>query len=459
VQGVGAFQDTSGRRGTVDAAAVFGAVSNWCARAARADDVPGLLASAIDAALRIPPGPSVLLLAKDIQRAEISPEALRDLSPVGSEVHPPDSAGIGQAASHLRTGTIVILAGGEVARCGAQRELASVADLLDAKVAVTPDARDAFDNDSPRFVGVCGAMGSHEATRAIERAEVCLVVGTRLPLLARQGLEAALVSKMLVSLGREPPFVASKNLHVECDVLRGLRSLSAELISIPTRRKAPTARPRIVASGRTARNVLDSRTALAVIDGALAPGGVVLVDAGNTGATAAHDLRAPLGGRWLLAMGMAGMGYTFGAAVGAACATGRRCTVLAGDGAFFMNGFDVHTAVEHRLPVTYIIFNNNAHGMCLVRERLLLQENAGYNAFRPSHIGAGLGAMFPGLSACDCRSADALASALERAAREQGPVLIALELDEVEIPPFAAFQSAIGEGVTTVSRKVSHEDR
>ena len=154
---------------------------------------------------------------------------------------------------------------------------------------------------------------------------------------------------------------------------------------------------------------------------------------------------------------MAGMGYTFGAAIGAACATGQRCTVLAGDGAFFMNGLDIHTAVEHELPITYVVFNNRAHGMCLVRERVLLGENAGYNAFRRSHIGAGLGAMFPRLPACDCRTTEALAGALDRAARTKGPSLIAVELEDVEIPPFAAFQRATSEGITTVSRGVSDE--
>ena len=158
-------------------------------------------------------------------------------------------------------------------------------------------------------------------------------------------------------------------------------------------------------------------------------------------------------------MGMAGMGYTFGAAIGAACASGKRCTVLAGDGAFFMNGLDIHTAVEHELPITYIVFNNRAHGMCLVRERVLLGENAGYNTFRRSHIGAGLGAMFPRLPACDCRTAEALADALERAAHAIGPSLITIELEDVEVPPFAAFQKATREGITTVSRGVSDEDR
>jgi acetolactate synthase-1/2/3 large subunit len=346
----------------------------------------------------------------------------------------------------------VIIAGDEVGRTGAQRELAAIAETLDAKVAVTPDARDAFDNRAPLFIGVSGAMGAPNVAHAVASARACFLVGTRLPLLARQGLESMLADKVLVSLGRERPFVTSpRGLHVEGDVLSGLRALRAELgiaeasarVEYPIRTPSPA---------RVSGDTLDARTALGLIESRLPEGGVVIVDAGNTGATTVHYLGVPREGRWLLAMGMAGMGYSFGAAIGAAFATGKRCTVLAGDGAFFMNGLDIHTAVEHQLPITYVIFDNRAHGMCLVRERLFLNENAGYNAFRPSHIGAGLAAMFPTLAACDCRTTAALDRALDRAAATQGPSLISVELEAVEIPPFIAFQKAAGEGISKVSR-------
>jgi len=194
------------------------------------------------------------------------------------------------------------------------------------------------------------------------------------------------------------------------------------------------------------------QSVLSVLERKLPAESVLIVDAGNTGAAGVHYLPAPHGGRFLLAMGMAGMGYAFGAAIGAAFATGKRCTVLAGDGAFFMNGLDVHTAVEHELPVTYVILDNAAHGMCLVREQLLLRENAGYNTFRRSHIGTGLAAMFPGLAAWDCRTSESLEHALDRAYGVRGPAVIAVELEDVEVPPFTAFQKAVENGFTRVSR-------
>jgi acetolactate synthase-1/2/3 large subunit len=448
VQGNGAFQDTSGRGGAVDGAAVFRAVSSFCARVERASDVPQLLEDAFAAALGNLPGPAVLLLAKDRQSAELTAEPPRDRP--HRAPRPLDATLVARAVTVLGARPVVIVAGDEVARTGARSELAAIAEALDAEVAVVPDARDAFDNGSARFIGVCGAMGTPNVARAVARAGACFLVGTRLPLLARQGLEALLCEKPLVSLGREPPFVSSPlGVHIGGDVRDGLRALNravgGDQVLVPETR--PPAEPT-----RSEAASFDLGGVLSIVERKLPNDGVLIVDAGNTGAASVHHLKAPCGGRYLLAMGMAGMGYSFGAAIGAAFASGKRCTVVAGDGAFFMNGLDVHTAVEHELPITYVIFDNAAHGMCLVREQLLLRENSGYNHFRRSHIGTGLAAMFPGLRAWDCRDIEAFEQALDRANAAPGPAVVAVELEDVEIPPFAAFQKAIGSGVTTVSR-------
>ena len=95
--------------------------------------------------------------------------------------------------------------------------------------------------------------------------------------------------------------------------------------------------------------------------------------------------------------------------------------------------------------------NNSAHGMCVVRERLLLHQNAGYNVFRRSHIAAGLAGMFPGLHARDCSNAAELEAVLRSAADVAGPSVIGIELDEIEVPPFVAFQQIAPEA-RTVSR-------
>jgi acetolactate synthase-1/2/3 large subunit len=117
----------------------------------------------------------------------------------------------------------------------------------------------------------------------------------------------------------------------------------------------------------------------------------------------------------------------------------RRTVVIAGDGAFFMHGMEVHTAVQYQLPMTFVLFNNNAHAMCVTREQLFYDDLYSYNRFTPSQLGAGLAAMFPGLSSVDVADIDAIPAALEWAMAVDGPSVVSVECAADEIPPFAAF--------------------
>ncbi|HEX5101248.1 MAG TPA: thiamine pyrophosphate-binding protein [Polyangiaceae bacterium] len=453
LQGHGAFQDTSGKGGGVDALEVFRAAGRLATRVERASDVPLALSRAIDMARSAPEGPCVLLLAKDLQVEELPSTAAAELGNVVPATKTPSAVDIDGVKAWLENGPVVILAGPEVSRGRAQAELVTLARALDATVATTPDARDAFDNYDPRFLGVCGAMGHTAVSHALAAARLVVAAGTSLPLLSRMGHETVLRQSRLLSLGRSTPFVSgAETRHVAGDVRLVLRALGAELGGTAPAAEAHAERAPTVPEPDAPLTTAEVARA---IERVAPEGSTIVVDAGNTGASAAHYLRCPRGGHWLLAMGMAGMGYTFGAAVGAALATGGRCFALAGDGAFYMNGLDIHTAIEHALPITYVLFDNRAHGMCLVRERILLGENAGYNAFRRARLGAGLGAMFAGLPARDCATLRELSVALAHSLEVAGPSVVAAELTEVEVPPFSAFRER-APTIRTVEREVSH---
>ena len=104
-----------------------------------------------------------------------------------------------------------------------------------------------------------------------------------------------------------------------------------------------------------------------------------------------------------------------------------------------MHGMEVHTAVQYRLPVTFVLFNNNAHAMCVTREQLFYDNLYSYNRFRPSRLGAGLAAMFPGLASMDVSDLDGLATAMGAALDIDGPAVVSVECAADEIPPFAPF--------------------
>ncbi|AOR29943.1 acetolactate synthase [Streptomyces fodineus] len=446
-EGHGAFQDSSGKAGSFDAREVFAPVSRFCARVDDAHSLTELLPRAVAAAQADPRGPAVLLLPKDVQQARIQVPA-RDAAPASTGPAMTcaprlDTAAVSAVSDALRrAGRVLVIAGDDVAAADARGDLAELARRLGAWVAVTPDAKDVFDNRDPRFAGVAGVMGHANVEDCLRRADLCLLVGTRLPLLARGGLDRALAATDVVCLGPEPPFVPGTAL---CGNLRdALRTVTARLPSHPRPcpphagpLPTPMPGPRFQARERTVPHA----QAVAAVEAALPQNAHVFVDAGNTGASAVHLLPAPRHGRFVVAVGMGGMGYTFGAGIGAALATGRRTYVLAGDGAFFMHGMDVHTAVEYEAPVTFVIFNNNAHAMCALREEFLQGGIRGDDLFARTDLAAGVAAAFPTLQATAAADAAQLRTALLRSNAGDGPAFVAVDCDPREIPPFLPFQS------------------
>lgn len=445
LDGRGAFQDTSGRNGSLDAEAVFTAVSLSCQRMLAPADIASALPRAIAAART--GGPAVLLLPKDIQQGYVEApersEAPGEVRPIGN---PYPIARILRRAN----GPVTMIVGEQVARDDCRPELEQLRAVLRARVATVPEAEDVAGTPglgSSSALGVTGVMGHPNVADAVAGSAVCLVVGTRLPVTARAGMEEALAAVPTVSIGSAPPYLPCT--HVHTDDLRGsLRILTQALSGSgrPTGLRVPdmVQRTELRPPGWTGPGVR-YRDAMAVLNDVLPDGTDIVVDAGNTGAAAIHYLGARRGGRFAVALGMGGMGYSFGAGIGMALGranSGRpagRTVVIAGDGAFFMHGMEVHTAVQYRLPVTFVLFNNNAHAMCVTREQLFYGDLHSYNRFRRSRLGSGLAAMFPGLTSVDVSDIERFGTAVRAAVGVHGPAVVSVECAADEIPPFAPF--------------------
>ena len=441
LDGRGAFQDTSGRNGALNGEALFSAVSVFCRRVMAPEDIATVLPEAIAAARR--GGPAVLLLPKNIQQAglDFRPPANGNGLSVGAQFGDPQA--IARALRHA-DGPITIIAGEQVARDDARAELAQLRAILRARVATVPDAKDVAGTPglgSSSALGVTGVMGHPGVGTAIADSALCLLVGTQLTVTARAGLDDVLASVPTYSIGSAAPFVPCTHVHTED--LRGSLTLLTQALNgngRPTRLRVPDLVPKTELQpppydGPGVRY----REAMAVLDAALPDGVDIVVDAGNIGASAIHHLPARRDGRFIVALGMGGMGYSFGAGVGVALGRRRRTVVIAGDGSFFMHGMEIHTALQYRLPVTFLLFDNHAHGMCVTREQLFYDDLYSYNRFGPSRLGAGLATMFPGLASIDVVTIDELSTALQTALDVDGPSVVSVECSADEIPPFANF--------------------
>ncbi|MFE6923706.1 thiamine pyrophosphate-binding protein [Nocardia sp. NPDC057663] len=452
LEGQGAFQDSSGLAESFDATALFATISRYCARVTDPAELPGQFAAAVAAAEE--GGPAVLLLPKDVQQ-QAMPEtgtgaeqervlARRNATPATASTNTIAE----ELAAARRTGKVVIIAGDQVARDHARAELAELVTALDASIGLAPDAKDVYANTGPGYCGVAGSMGHAELREALASASACLLIGTRLPVTARAGLEAVIADIPVLSIGALPPYPAA--LHVTgTDLAATIRDLLPRLDATPAAATAPAADLTPMPVPGAAGPGLRYRTVVEAIQRELPTGADIFADAGNTGASVVHYLRVPEGGRFVVALGMGGMGYAFGAGIGSAFARHdaadgpHRTIVIAGDGAFYMHGMELHTAIEHDLPITFVVFNNNAHAMCVTREQLYYRDRYSFNRFRTAQLGAGIAAMFPGLPARTVDDPDDLTDALRGSFAATGPSFVEIVCDPDEIPPFLPFLSTI----------------
>jgi acetolactate synthase-1/2/3 large subunit len=449
-EGLGAFQDSSGTTTRVNAQLLLTAASVRCERVAEPKRLPLALREAIAAAIRLR-GPAVLLLPRDVQAgdcpADRYPLPIHEHSN-GATARPSRQLARRLAASRHGLVPPLLIAGRDALGHDARAELELLADAWDAAIAVAPDAKSAIASDHPRLLGVTGVMGHPAVVEYARATPVCLLAGTRLPDVAGYGLADPLAHATIVSVNRRPCFpglAGHPDVHElpgpTADVLAALRQATDRFGSHVAGLVAPASLPpaRMPAAGPDACRVAGELTSGDVVEAlaaVLEPGADVFMDAGNAAAFAIHQLPSDGIGLRSVALGMGAMGHAFGAAIGACEFSRRRTYVIAGDGAFYMHGMEVHTAIERGLPITFLIVNNNAHAMCRLREERLLGGATGANVFSPARIADGLGAMFPTLSAVEAESREQLQLALSDTHAAPGPSVISVTTAVDEQPPF-----------------------
>jgi acetolactate synthase-1/2/3 large subunit len=477
MEGRGGFQDSSGVGRSVDALGMFRAMTKHVARIDDPQRFWEQLRDAVRAALTGRPGPVVLLVPRDLYEREVSPMPSwfpRSLDAVGAVgARAPRSSVDGQQVDALFEALAtarhpVIVAGSGVARSSDPAALVELARATGTPVVTTMSDPSAFPNDDPLWLGIVGASGHPSAHAYLEsRADLLIAVGAGLNAMTRQPLGRALERCRVAAINVDPGELlrsVDDALVVEGDAGVAMRALLARHSKAPFLHAAPSDyaltryRPTLVnppvsttreaaPSPPSPHAALRQSEALGVLEHFLPSDGHVLFDAGNCAAAALHYLTMPAGASSTIALGMGGMGYAIAGAIGAQLGSDRsRTVVFCGDGAFLMLGLEVHTAVALRLPILFVVFNNQAHGMCVTRQQRFFAgrvECAEYAGIDVATIARGLGppdALWVGRASSRAELEDRVH---EYAGHGHGRTgVLELQLDVEEIPPFGPLMGA-----------------
>jgi acetolactate synthase-1/2/3 large subunit len=165
---------------------------------------------------------------------------------------------------------------------------------------------------------------------------------------------------------------------------------------------------------------------------------LLFVDNGTSIIWGVHyfEIRSPH--TFFVDLGLASMGSAVAGVVGGALgAGGRHVVALVGDAAFAMNGFEVHTAVDERLPIIWVVLNNNGHGMVRQGDQLMRGRDLGASQFKFPLDSAGV-ANALGARGQRVVTATALKQALAEALAYDGPTVLDVVVDREEVPPTLA---------------------
>jgi acetolactate synthase-1/2/3 large subunit len=168
-----------------------------------------------------------------------------------------------------------------------------------------------------------------------------------------------------------------------------------------------------------------------------------LPEAGTSWFWAIHYLHQIDSGLFRMGAGFGAMAWGIGAAVGTALGNpGTPVVCLTGDGNFLMSGQEITVAVMEKLPVIYIVLNDQAMGMIKHGQRLGGAEQIGFE-LPPvdfAQMAQAMGARghtvrtMPELEALD----------FDEICRRLGPTLLDVYIDPEEVPPIGARLKTLG---------------
>jgi len=462
LEGRGAFQDSSGIGRAVDAYGMCSAVAKYTAKIERTQDFWPCLHVAIASALSGRPGPAVLLFPRSIFDREVRGVPSDFAASIAEQIRPPaadpdEVRSLYEAIREARRP--VLLVGHGVRRSSDPRAVVEFARTVGLPVVATMSACGEFPNDDPLFLGIVGAAGhpsAHDYLR--DQADLVVVAGAGLNAMTRAPFappSANPFARQVIAVNIDPGELrraVPDARVVRADVGAVFRALLEINQQRPLRCAAPAGYERTVLrptaaplipppADARAESDLRQSEALNILREFLPADGRIVFDAGNCAAAALHYLRVPRGATATIALGMGGMGYAVAGGIGAqlGSAPGTRTVVITGDGSFLITGLEVHTAVDLGLPVLYVIFNNNMHGMCVTRQQRYFGgrlEAVRYATVDLAQLARGLGER-DRLWVGQARSGDTLRRLLaEYRDLSDRPGVLELCLSQEELPPF-----------------------
>lgn len=394
----------------IDVVGMFEHCTRYNSLVSHPSQLESKLVSALISAFSQPRGPVHLSIPLDILKGSI--DAVPTFFNVATQLRSPpviDQQAVAQLETDLlnamRARQRPVFLIGE--SCGeAIDEIIQLAEAVNALIVATPGGKQWVDAYHPQYRGVFGLAGHASARAALERSDVAniIAIGTGLSEIATAGWDNVILNDRLIHIEScAENFMQSPMAYLH--VFGNLKAVFGKLLRVVPRHKPTTVLLHAVDETPSAAKGLvklapDLLPTQLTYDKAelclsaavpLKPQRLMydlahalpnhtrfLLDAGNAWCWGLHYLQRKFIGNVRTAMGYGSMAWAIGASVGTSLGSRKAPTVcITGDGSMLMSGQELTVAVEHHLPVLFIVLNDQSLGMVKHGQRLGGGEQVG----------------------------------------------------------------------------------
>jgi acetolactate synthase-1/2/3 large subunit len=349
------------------------------------DELPAVIKEAFYIARSGRPGPVVIDIPKDVQKAQSSKRYPEKHEMPG---YRPTIEGhvrqIKKMADAIKAAKRpLIYAGGGVLLSGAWDELRELVLKTGIPVTTTLMGLGAFDEADPLSLKMLGMHGTKYANLAVCEADLVIAIGSRFDDRVTGRLDQFAANATFVHIDVDPSSI-SKNIDVHIPVVGDCKHVLAKLNEIVEpgdyadwvktvaewKAKYPL-KYQQEQNGPIKPQYVIERVCAAVNGNA-----VVTTDVGQHQMWAAQFFTHRYPRSFCSSGGLGTMGYGLPAAIGAQFGNpSKKVVCFAGDGSIQMNIQELATAVDHRLPIVVCILDNRYLGMVRQWQRMFYGRN------------------------------------------------------------------------------------
>ena len=369
------FQET-------DIVSIVKSITKYAVKIDDENNIKYELEKAFDICMSGRPGPVLIDIPMNIQRADIIPDDLKDYKPQKDEETSSYYEDMKDTMLEMINSSRrpVILAGNGINTANVRNEFRNFVDLTGIPVVTSMIGRDILPNSVENNFGFVGAYGDRCANFIISNSDLIISIGSRID--CRQTGsnlkifgENAKIIRLDIDSGELTNKIKADEIDFVVDLKKIFPILNTEKFEVKDRyEKWINACNEI----KEELNGIDSQYETDIIKEfsyKVPHNSIITTDVGQNQVWVAQSFNIKSKQKMLFSGGHGAMGYSLPAAIGAYYGSRKNVICFNGDGGLQMNIQELQFIVRENIPVKIVLLNNNSLGMIRHFQEMYFESN------------------------------------------------------------------------------------